>query len=249
MCGDPATTGEHKVKRTDLERVHGRADAFRSANLNYLRSDASVVPLQGPNSKHVKYHRVLCGPCNSTRSQPFDHAYDTFAQYVEDRSDVLLSRRQIDFASVYGNGWREGQVNLFKYFVKALGCRIADAGKSVPNDLINFFKDRYPEKPLAICFSVHEDEIVKPKHQQTRLGIGHLVHSEGSGAEIRFASAGRYRWLLISYWYNWGPYGPMGEPWHRDQQFLCLGSYTAAESKVDIRREDGTFTHWSGIEA
>ncbi len=154
MCGDPATTGEHKVKRTDLERVHGRADAFRSANLNYLRSDASVVPLQGPNSKHVKYHRVLCGPCNSTRSQPFDHAYDTFAQYVEDRSDVLLSRRQIDFASVYGNGWREGQVNLFKYFVKALGCRIADAGKSVPNDLINFFKDRYPEKPLAICFSV-----------------------------------------------------------------------------------------------
>ena len=249
MCGDPATTGEHKIKRTDLERVHGRGDSFRLANLNYLRSDSSVVTIQGSNSRHVKYRSVLCGPCNNAKSQPFDHAYDTFAQYVEDNQDVLLRRRQIDFESIYGVAWRVNQINLFKYFVKALGCRISDADKPVPSDLVNSFGDQYPQQSLAICFAVDEDEIVKPRHQQTRLGIGHLIHTEGREAQPRFATAGRYRWLLISYWYNWGPYGPMGEPWHSDQQFLCLGSYTAAESNVNIRREDGTFTPWTGIEA
>jgi hypothetical protein len=249
ICGNPATTGEHKIKRSDLQRVHGTGKDFRTANLSYLKSDSLIVPLQGPNSKHVKYQKNLCSPCNNAKSQPFDRAYDEFVEYVEANTDQLLMRRQIDFSAIYSTNWRESQINLFNYFVKSFGCRIYDAGKSVPTDLVNLFKDQYPDKSFAVCFAVDEAEIIKPRNLQTKLGIGNIVFADGADAEIRFAAAGRYRWLLISYWYNWGPYGPMGEPWHREQQFVCLGSYTEAESKTIIRRQNGTFVNWSGIEA
>ncbi len=249
ICGAPATTGEHKIKRSDLQRVHGRGAQFQSARLNYLRSDGSVVPLQGPNSDHVKYRDVLCGPCNSAWTQPFDRAYDEFVAFVEGNSVQLLSRRQLDFEAIYEEDWRQKQADLFKYFVKAFGCRIADSGQPVPSDLKGIFSDRYPDLPFAICFAVDEDEIIRPAASQTRLGIGHLVLNEGNRSTARFAAASRYRWLLVSYWYNWGPYGPVGEPWHRDQQFVCIGSYTKAEAAVQIRRENGTLVEWPGVEA
>lgn len=250
ICGCPATTREHKIQRTDLVRVHGRAKIFRSANLSYMRFDESIVPLQGSKSNYVKYQNVLCGNCNNARSQPYDFAYDQFVQYIDNASESLLRRRQIDFESIYGEEWRESQINLFKYFVKTFGCRIADSDKSVPEDLRNFLNDVYPNYPLAICFAVDEKEILKSEEEQTTLAICNLVHSTGKSAQNRYASAARYRWLLISYWYNWGPYGPMGEPWHRDQQFLCFGSYTDQEAnKVHIRNEDGTLIEWCGIES
>ncbi len=249
LCGDPANTGEHKVKRSDLERVHGKGPKFASAGLNYLKSDGRVVPLQGPNSAHLKYQGVLCEACNNARTQNFDRAYDQFAAFVEANTEQLLARRQLDFQAVFGKDWREKQGDLFKYFVKSFGCHIADANREVPTDLCGIFDNRYPQLPFAICFAADEDEVAKPRELQTRLGIGHLVQTQGNTTTVRYASANRYRWLLITYWYNWGPYGPVGEPWHRDQQFVCLGSYTKAGADVQIRRDDGTLVQWPGIEA
>lgn len=248
ICGNTATTGEHKIKKSDLERVHGSGRSFTSAGLSYLKSDQRIVPLQGPDSKHVKFEGVLCGPCNNAKSQPFDRAYDQFAKFVDSQANTLLQRRQIDFAAIYGTAWREQQANLFKYFVKAFGCRIADAGSPVPRGLVDVFSDQYTRKSFAICFAVDENEIDRPAAFSNRLGIGNLIHSIGVDAEAKFTSSGRYRWLLISYWYNWGPYGPMGEPWHRDQQFVCLGSYRKEESGVQVRRDDGSFFDWLGVD-
>lgn len=249
ICGANATTGEHKIKRSDLARVYGTGSAFKSARLNYLKSDQTIVPLQGPNSRNVKYLSVLCSVCNNARSQPFDRAYDQFVSFIEQDADSLLRRRQLNFASLYGEAWREKQAVLFKYFVKAFGCRISDAGQTVPNDLRNIFTDKYPKLPFAICFAVDENEVAKPSSSQTRLGIGNIVTSTGQEAAVRFAASSRYRWLLVSYWYNWGPFGAVGEPWHRDQQFICLGSYKADESKVQIHRDDGSCIDWPGFEA
>jgi len=249
ICGNPATTGEHKVKRSDLERIHGSGSEFKSADLAYRKSDQSIVQLQGPNSKLVKYKHVLCGACNNARTQPFDKSYDRFVRFIESQTTALLSRRQLDFASIYGSSWRKQQAYLFKYFVKAFGCRIADAGQPVPNDLRKIFADQYPAQSFAICLAVDEDEVEKPAESRNRLGIGHLVHSTSEGAEIRFAASSRYRWLLVSYWYNWGPYGPVGEPWHTNQQFLCLGSYRKDDGQVKVQREDGSLFDWQGIES
>jgi hypothetical protein len=248
ICGDVAATREHKVKKSDLERVHGRGDAFRNSDLMYLTSDGTKLELQGSNSKHVKYDFGLCGNCNNKRTQPYDRAYDRFIEYVDSNSAVILSRRQFNFKEIFGDTWREDQEKLFLYFGKAFGCRIADANGEVPQDFSRLFERKYPEHPLVFCFSVDEDECDKPLSQASRLGVAALIHSEGSSGPGRFAAAARYRWLLISYWYNWGPFGPMGEPWIRSQQFVCLGSYRQGEDKVTELLDDGSEFQWPGIE-
>jgi hypothetical protein len=249
ICEASATSREHKIKRTDLERVHGRGHEFSSAKLSYLKSDGEVVRLQGAKANCVKYDPGLCNECNNLRSQPYDRTYDRFAKYIDENTTTLVGRRQINFSDIYGDAWRVEQVSLFKYFVKAFGCRIADSGQSVPSGLREILFDQYPEFPVAICFAVDEDEMSKPICDQKRLAIGNLINCTGEGSHVRFSTSSRYRWLLITYWYNWGPYGPVGEPWSTQQQFICCGSYRASEANVSIARMDGSLMNWPGIES
>ena len=94
ICGSAATSSEHKIKKSDLIRVHGRGKEFAEASLNYLRGDDSVVILQGPDSKWVKWPDVLCAQCNNSRTQPFDRAYDKFIEYA-----VNSTRKLIQFSA------------------------------------------------------------------------------------------------------------------------------------------------------
>jgi hypothetical protein len=90
--------------------------------------------IQGPNSQLVKFGKVLCQACNTTRTQPFDLAYERFADWVNHKGAALMNEAQIDFVEVYGSSFEEGVLNLLKYFAKHLGCRIAsDDYISPPN--------------------------------------------------------------------------------------------------------------------
>jgi hypothetical protein len=248
MCGNPATTGEHKIKRADLHRIHGRGRQFTHANLNYLLTDGNVVVLQGPNSTYLKYQNVLCAHCNNTKSQPYDRAYDLFIDFVESSREEILTRRQLNFARIFGPFWQEQQLNLYKYFVKAFGCRLADAGELVPKPFSLVLTDKIPHVGPTFCFSVVEHELLKSLTEQKTLRIGNIIHVPNAGVNPRYATCSRYRWLLISYWYAWGPYGPVGQPWFGEQQYLCLGSYTAEDDTIEITRSDGTRVCWPGLE-
>lgn len=248
ICGAAATTGEHKIKRSDLIRVHGKGDRFASANLNYLKSDDSVVQLRGPNSEHLKYPKILCAPCNNVRSQPWDQAYDTFIAYVEHSSEDILAERRLDFEKIFSKHASIQVRDLYKYFIKAFGCRIADAGGVVPDEMCAFLKDAIPEISVSICFAVSEDELVKPTAKRTTLKVGHIHITKGPDVPVRFAYSQRYRWLLSSYWFNWLPLGPVGEPWAGHSIGVDMGSFTASTLGGLITREDGTQFDWPGIE-
>ncbi|QDG70205.1 hypothetical protein [Janthinobacterium tructae] len=244
ICGNPATTAEHKIKKSDLVRVHGRGDSFTSASLNYLRSDDTVVILQGPDSKLVKWPNNLCAPCNNHKTQPIDRAYEKFIQYVDAHQADLLIRRQIDFESVYGDNWRIEQVNLFKYFAKTLGCKISGVGRQVPPDIIAVMNTEIFETALNVCIAVNEDEILKPAAEQAKLQTGNLIVS--NVRHSCYASAYFYRWLIFTFWYGWGPFGPVGSRWCADLQFVSIGSYSAAESTPNIGSTSAPIS-WPGF--
>jgi hypothetical protein len=234
ICGSPATTAEHKIKKSDLVRVHGRGNAFPAASLNYRRSDDTIVILQGPDSKWLKWPNVLCAPCNNHKTQPFDRAYDKFIEYAEGQRAELLARRQVDFESVYGVDWRNEQRNLFRYFAKALGCKIAGAEKQVPPDIAKLMSEEQFETALWVCIAVNEDEISKQTSEQSKLQTGNLIFN-GAGVEHpRYASAYFYKWLIFTFWHGWGPFGPVGGRWCADSQFISLGSYSVAESSPNV---------------
>lgn len=89
-------------------------------------------------SKIVKFKPSLCANCNNARSQPFDRAWDTFAEFVWRSSDELADRQFLDLRVLYGENWREGAANLARYVAKHVGCRMVDDGFKPPNSLARF---------------------------------------------------------------------------------------------------------------
>ena len=70
ICGAPADSREHKIKRSDLVREFGDGPYRDDDTLIHFMDGQDPRDLQGPNAKRLKYDPVLCGDCNSARSQP-----------------------------------------------------------------------------------------------------------------------------------------------------------------------------------
>lgn len=246
ICGNPATTAEHKIKRSDLTRVHGSGPAFTAAGLNYRKSDDSIVILQGPNSKWVKWPNLLCARCNNHRTQPFDRAYEELVKYADANRAAILASRQLDLSAVYGPTWPNTQRDLFKYFAKAFGCQIAGAGKPVPPDLSTLMFQEQFETALWVCLAVNDDELQKPDASQTKLQTGNLIFNGEGAASPRYACAYFYRWLVFTFWYGWGPFGPVGGRWCADTQYLHLGSYRQSSATPNLGTKSSPVV-WPGF--
>jgi hypothetical protein len=145
-CGATADSREHKFKRTDLTRMWDDEDGLmwgsRGPRLTRVRS---------PRSQVAKFAANLCQRCNNERSQPFDVAYDKFAEYVWNNTDLLWRSRYLDMEVIYGRDRPTGVVDLARYVAKHLGCRMSTDGYAVPASVIAFL-DGSPLMPdVQMC--------------------------------------------------------------------------------------------------
>jgi hypothetical protein len=238
ICNQVADSAEHRVKKSDLVTLHGTG-SYQGENALILIREGKEFPIQGPNSKVVKYRKNLCSKCNNSFSQPFDKAYESFIAYIIDHEELVLKRRFIDFNDVYGEDWRTGQCNLYKYFVKSLGCRLADNGYPIPKDLPRLLHRNRFRTRLRMTFSVHEDFLILPEKIKI-LGNGQLmtlVHPpkgthptwlEKWVAKVRpltYRCDENFNWLYAWYWYNLIPDGRLGSSWTADSKYIYLGSH------------------------
>lgn len=133
----PATTGEHKFKASDLTRMMSRGELLwgdSTGRIHGLRGKSAIS-----RDRHgvVKFPKSLCAPCNNARSQPFDLAYDQYSNYLAARQ--LHSRSGIDFKRIYGKtGWEQPVMNLGRYYGKHFGCQMVHQGIPVPDSLRDF---------------------------------------------------------------------------------------------------------------
>ena len=130
ICGKLADSAEHKIKKSDIVKINGTGSYKKGEVL--LHQDDSLIPLQGSNSKLVKYDKILCSSCNNAFTQPFDKAYECFIDYVCDNRDLVLNQRFINFKEVYSDNFADEQRNLYKYFVKSFGCKLAHYKYQIP---------------------------------------------------------------------------------------------------------------------
>lgn len=84
----------------------------------------------------VKFPKSMCCQCNNTHSQPFDNAYDTYAEHLD--AYWIRIAPGISFPDIYGPDWREPTLNLARYYAKHFGCRMVRAGLPVPSSLREF---------------------------------------------------------------------------------------------------------------
>lgn len=121
----PATTGEHKFKRSDLTREHGGGELLGPQELVHYGSDRTRY-LKSTKSKPLKFRDSLCAYCNNTRSQPHDYAYDGFIDWLFAHEDAVLDGRAIDLVEIFGSDWEAQGLNVLRYWGKHIGCRLME---------------------------------------------------------------------------------------------------------------------------
>ncbi|MEX0678078.1 MAG: hypothetical protein WD063_13435 [Pirellulales bacterium] len=236
MCGKASETGEHRIKKSDLVERFGKGP-FRGADALVHVKAEQMCDLQGPNSKLVKYEKNLCAHCNSTATQPFDKAYEQFVPWVMENEAEVLKRRVIDFEAVYGADWENKQRDLFKFFAKCFGCRVDEAGRDVPQDVIDLMEKDSFETALYVTFQVNEDQLLLDSGDQAIGTQALLEHKcQSTGELVGYQCGSHFRWLTVMYWYKHFPLHPVGAGWVANSKFLYLGWYQplSDEQRADL---------------
>jgi hypothetical protein len=105
-CSNPADSAEHKYKRSDVVSEFGRPPYHDDSSLvRFVEGRVVADNLRGSASGHFKFRVGLCGRCNSTRSQPFDRAYESLTAFIRLNEATILQNRSIDLAQVFRKDW------------------------------------------------------------------------------------------------------------------------------------------------
>lgn len=123
ICGSPATSGEHIIKRSDITKVRG---AISQQNPVLLTRDYKRYKIGSARNPRTKYADMLCETCNTTTTQPFDRAWDAFVDRVRPIADHGAMRR-ISTHDIFGED-RQSDVDVQLYLAKVLGCAMKENG-------------------------------------------------------------------------------------------------------------------------
>jgi hypothetical protein len=208
---------------------HGEAGVIHS------RHGARIL-LQGPDAKQIKFDGVLCTPCNNTRTQPFDEAYEQFHEYALANESLIVQRRVIDFCDVYKTDFFDQQLNLYRYFAKLFGCYVSQYGFQVPDDIRVLLDRPYFLTKFRVTFAVNEDVLLfGPDFPQAGLDP---FGTTQRNIDTRCEPDPMYWWgiyftsIHICFWYNCVSAGPTGAPWTGDSRFIYLGRITPFDEEM-----------------
>jgi hypothetical protein len=124
ICGDPATTAEHRLKRSDAKASFG---VLTQARPGYLHSDAARnQKVQTLGSPLLSFKSPLCAPCNNERTQPHDRAWETLATALRAQRAALSEGAYMRANRIFCCGARRGMLNVHLFFVKLFLGMIVD---------------------------------------------------------------------------------------------------------------------------
>jgi hypothetical protein len=117
-----ADSGEHKSKRSDLKAVFGQASPQRPIYLH--DSKARNRKVQSLDASRLKWTNVICGYCNSTRTQPHDLAWTSLHTELRQRVPSLKPGDRVRGNKIFPHDTARAMLNVHLYFAKAFGCTL-----------------------------------------------------------------------------------------------------------------------------
>jgi hypothetical protein len=147
---------------------------------------------------------------------------EQFITWTMAHQQDVIARRVIDFEPIFGNQWEDKQRDLFKFFAKCFGCRLDEADRVVPKDVIDLLANVSFRTGLYVTFMVNEDLCEIDVHS---VGTEPLfVHRHRTtGDEVGFQCGHSVGWLTVMYWYQHWSSDPVGAPWIADAKHVYLG--------------------------
>ena len=129
ICGQAATTGEHKAKRSDLKSVFGRPSQKKPL---FLHTRDNSKRLGSLNAGALKWEKSLCESCNTAVTSPHDLAWEELSHYLRFRVPPILPGMTVRANRVFPYDSRREMLNVHFYFLKMLGCAIVDGKLPFP---------------------------------------------------------------------------------------------------------------------
>ncbi len=207
ICDKEADSSEHRNKKTDIELIFG-SGSYKDKRVikREFGSDKKVI-IQGPQAKELKYDLNLCKHCNGKKTQPHDDAYKKLMFHIKDNYEVIKRSKIIRCSDIYGKNRKQEQQNLFKYFMKAFGCRIDSIGHKVPQEFIDAINGQNYGQSLKVSIELNSEYI-------EALGEYHFQGSKDqSGNPISYFWGQYAGWVNFYYAYNMDIPKDRGEVW------------------------------------
>lgn len=157
ICGDPADSGEHKAKKTDLKDEFGPVTQSQPLFLNDATNKNRAVG--SLKSDYLKWPKTMCRQCNGTRTQPYDTAWECLSRQLRNRPGLKLGK-VVRANRIFQYDSRRSLLDVHLYFVKAFGCALRAARdlESVSIDLSKFaiaIRERRNHPDIYLRFGAH----------------------------------------------------------------------------------------------
>jgi hypothetical protein len=138
-----ANSGEHKTKRSDLLAVLG--NPTQATPFYYHDLHKANRPIGSLKAKILKSPIRICAECNSTRTQPYDRAWERMSDWLRSRHPPLKVGDLVRTNRIFRRHSRREMNNVHLYFLKLFGCMLCEAeatGHNVPIDIAQFWERR-----------------------------------------------------------------------------------------------------------
>ncbi|WP_395377358.1 hypothetical protein [Marinicella sp. W31] len=121
-----ANSGEHVVKRSDLELHLG--EISRANPLYRLKMDGSEgKKIYSSKNNSFKYSKTICEYCNQTLTQPHDTAWEELSRHFHSEFIRLRNKGKWNPKSVFDN-CKKRMLDVHLFFLKNFGCLIKEFG-------------------------------------------------------------------------------------------------------------------------
>jgi hypothetical protein len=134
---NPADSGEHKTKRSDLLAVLG--SPTQSEPFFYHDLHKANRPVGSLDARILKSPVRICANCNNARTQPHDLAWEAMSDRL--RSRRLKVGKWVSANRIFRYLTKREMINVHLFFLKLFGCMLAEAnanGHHVPIDIDHF---------------------------------------------------------------------------------------------------------------
>ena len=143
ICGGDGTTGEHKIKRSDLRSLFPAPTQAKP--LYFHEGEMRNRRIGSFDAKVLKSPSRICPNCNNALTQPHDRAWEQMSSSLRDRSPSISPGMIVRANRIFPYDTARQMCNLHLYFVKLFGCQIAES--DTPIGLLEFSKAIRNNKP------------------------------------------------------------------------------------------------------
>lgn len=158
ICGaEDAATREHMVKASDLKALFAKPSQakplFFNASDQPSRPRCRNVKVGGLKSDTLKFARNICGTCNSTRTQPYDEAWQHGSRELRNAVSQLREDGSFSVNWLFPSDTPRNMRHLHLYFTKLFGCLVVES--NIPIDVAPFAKaltEGHPHPHIYLAF-------------------------------------------------------------------------------------------------